>query len=89
MEGENLRLVWNKVPDTLFYLAPIINGTGTFSIEEQTRDQLRMDVVILMLYRIQAEKPLKSGRNQALFRNGLIFLCFMPSHGLVLLFSGR
>ena len=30
----------------LTYLAPIINGTGTWSIEEQTRDQLRMDVVI-------------------------------------------
>ena len=30
----------------LTYLAPIINGTGTFSIEEQTRDQRRMDVVI-------------------------------------------
>ncbi len=30
----------------LTYIAPIINGTGTFSIEEQTRDQLSMDVVI-------------------------------------------
>lgn len=30
----------------LTYIAPIINGTGTFSIEEQTRDRLRMDVVI-------------------------------------------
>lgn len=30
----------------LTYIAPIINGTGTFSIEEQTRDKLRMDVVI-------------------------------------------
>lgn len=30
----------------LTYLAPIINGTGTYSIEEQTRDKLRMDVVI-------------------------------------------
>ena len=30
----------------LTYIAPIVNGTGTFSIEEQTRDQLRMDVVI-------------------------------------------
>lgn len=30
----------------LTYIAPIINGTGTFSIEEQTRDQRRMDVVI-------------------------------------------
>lgn len=30
----------------LTYIAPIINGTGTYSVEEQTRDQLRMDVVI-------------------------------------------
>ena len=30
----------------LTYVAPIINGTGTYSIEEQTRDKLRMDVVI-------------------------------------------
>ena len=30
----------------LTYLAPIINGTGTYSIEEQTRTQKRMDVVI-------------------------------------------
>ena len=30
----------------LTYIAPIINGTGIFSIEEQTRDKLRMDVVI-------------------------------------------
>ena len=30
----------------LIYLAPIINGTGTYSIEEQTRTQKRMDVVI-------------------------------------------
>mgnify|MGYP002862013158 FL=1 len=30
----------------LTYLSPIINGVGTFSIEEQTRDRKRMDVVI-------------------------------------------
>ena len=30
----------------LTYIAPIINGTGTYSIEEQTRNKLRMDVVI-------------------------------------------
>ena len=30
----------------LTYIAPIINGSGTYSIEEQTRDKLRMDVVI-------------------------------------------
>ena len=30
----------------LTYISPIINGTGTYSIEEQTRDKLRMDVVI-------------------------------------------
>lgn len=30
----------------LTYISPIINGTGTYSIEEQTRDRLRMDVVI-------------------------------------------
>ena len=30
----------------LTYLSAIINGTGTYSIEEQTRDHKRMDVVI-------------------------------------------
>ena len=30
----------------LTYLWPIINGVGTFSVEEQTRDRKRMDVVI-------------------------------------------
>ena len=35
----------------LTYLAPIINGTGTYSIEEQTRDHRRMDVVIHYLGR--------------------------------------
>lgn len=30
----------------LTYLSPIINGTGTYSIEEQTRNHKRMDVVI-------------------------------------------
>lgn len=30
----------------LTYLSPIINGIGTYSIEEQTRDRRRMDVVI-------------------------------------------
>ena len=30
----------------LTYLSPIINGTGTYSVEEQTRDQRRMDVVV-------------------------------------------
>ena len=30
----------------LTYLSPIINGVGTFSIEEQTRDRKRTDVVI-------------------------------------------
>ena len=30
----------------LTYIAPIINGTGTYSIEEQTRTRLRMDVLI-------------------------------------------
>ena len=35
----------------LTYLAPIINGVGTYSIEEQTRDRLRMDVVIHYLGR--------------------------------------
>ena len=33
------------------YVAPIINGTGTYSIEEQTRDQKRMDLVIHYLGR--------------------------------------
>ena len=33
------------------YLSPIINGTGTYSIEEQTRDRSRMDVVIHYLGR--------------------------------------
>ena len=36
----------------LTYLSPIINGTGTYSIEEQTRDHKRMDVVIHYLGRI-------------------------------------
>lgn len=35
----------------LTYLAPIINGTGTYSIEEQTRTHRRMDVVIHYLGR--------------------------------------
>ena len=35
----------------LTYIAPIINGTGTYSIEEQTRNKLRMDVVIHYLGR--------------------------------------
>ena len=30
----------------LTYLSPIINGVGTFSVEEQTRDRRRMDIVI-------------------------------------------
>ena len=30
----------------LLYLKPIINGTGNFYIEAQTRDQLRTDVII-------------------------------------------
>jgi hypothetical protein len=30
----------------LTYLSPIINGVGTFSVEEETRDRKRMDVVI-------------------------------------------
>ncbi len=33
----------------LLYISPIINGTGTYSIEEQTRDGRRMDVVIHFL----------------------------------------
>jgi len=35
----------------LTYLAPIINGTGTYSIEEQTSNQRRMDVVVHYLGR--------------------------------------
>ena len=35
----------------LTYLSPIINGVGTFSIEEHTRDRKRMDVVIHYLGR--------------------------------------
>lgn len=35
----------------LTYLSSIINGTGTYSIEEQTRDHKRMDVVIHYLGR--------------------------------------
>ena len=35
----------------LTYLSPIINGVGTYSIEEQTRDHRRMDVVIHYLGR--------------------------------------
>ena len=35
----------------LTFLSPIINGTGIYSIEEQTRDHSRMDVVIHYLGR--------------------------------------
>ena len=35
----------------LTYLSPILNGTGTYSIEEQTRTHQRMDVVIHYLGR--------------------------------------
>ena len=35
----------------LTYLSPIINGTGTYAVEEQTRDQRRMDVVVHWLGR--------------------------------------
>ena len=35
----------------LNYLSPIINGTGTYSVEEQTRNHQRMDVVIHYLGR--------------------------------------
>ena len=35
----------------LTYLSPIINGTGTYSVEEQTRNHQRMDVVIHYLGR--------------------------------------
>ncbi len=35
----------------LTYLSPIINGTGTWSVEEQTRDGRRMDAVIHYLGR--------------------------------------
>lgn len=35
----------------LTYLSPIINGSGTYSIEEQTRDHRRMDVTIHYLGR--------------------------------------
>ena len=35
----------------LTYLSPIINGVGTYSIEEQTRDGRRMDIVIHYLGR--------------------------------------
>ena len=46
-QGEDEHFLENEGRERfLTYIAPIINGTGTFSIEEQTRDQLRMDVVI-------------------------------------------
>lgn len=35
----------------LTYLAPIINGTGTYDVEPQTRDHRRMDVVVHWLGR--------------------------------------
>lgn len=35
----------------LLYLAPIMNGTGTYSIEERTKNKRRMDVVIHYLGR--------------------------------------
>ena len=46
-QGEEEHFLENEGRERfLTYIAPIINGTGTFSIEELTRDQLRMDVVI-------------------------------------------
>ncbi len=46
-QGEDEHFLENEGRERfLTYIAPIINGTGTYSIEEQTRDQLRMDVVI-------------------------------------------
>ena len=35
-----------KSTGDLTYLSPIIDGVGTFSVEEQTRDRRRMDVMI-------------------------------------------
>ena len=46
-QGEEERFLENEGRECFFtYISPIINGTGTYSIEEQTRDQMRMDVVI-------------------------------------------
>ena len=46
-QGEDERFLESEGRERfLTYIAPIINGTGTCSVEEQTRDQLRMDVVI-------------------------------------------
>ena len=46
-QGEEEHFLENEGRERfLTYISPIINGTGTYSVEEQTRDQLRMDVVI-------------------------------------------
>ena len=46
-QGEEEHFLENEGRERfLTYISPIINGTGTCSVEEQTRDQLRMDVVI-------------------------------------------
>ena len=51
-KGENERFLEQEGRERfLTYLSPIINGTGTYSIEEQTRDHKRMDVVIHYLGR--------------------------------------
>ena len=45
-EGEQERFLEEEGRERfLTYISPIINGTGTYSIEEQTRDKLRIDVV--------------------------------------------
>ena len=51
-QDETVKFLEQEVRERfLTYLAPIINGTGTYSIEEQTRDHRRMDVVVHYLGR--------------------------------------
>ena len=53
IHGENTEKFLEKEGRERFitYVSAIINGTGTYSIEEQTRDQRRMDLVIHYLGR--------------------------------------
>ncbi|MBP5362200.1 MAG: hypothetical protein J6Y71_04155 [Ruminococcus sp.] len=45
------RILEEECERFLTYLAPIINGAGSYSIEELTRDHRRMDIVIHYLGR--------------------------------------
>ena len=51
-EGQTVRFLEEEGRERFItYIAPIINGTGTYDIESQTRDHKRMDLVIHYLGR--------------------------------------